>query len=83
MSNFSIHNDKNFNNIDSNLGNFGELSAEDGDINLLTVGSYTTLPTASDGSIVYDSNTNQFQGRVHLEHGNHFLVVQEEVQLLL
>ena len=51
MSSFSIYNDENFNNLSSNnvssgSGNFSGLRAANGNINLLTVGSYTPpLPT--------------------------------------
>ena len=62
MANFTVFNEEDFNYVQSNT-----LDAQDGNINLLTVGSYPTppgLPPESDGSIIYDSTLNLFQGGV-------------------
>ena len=58
MSNFTIYNDKNVNNLSSNnvnSGSFSVLSASIGNINLLTLGNHKTVNLTSNLAGTYNT----------------------------
>ena len=63
MANFRVSNDGEFTHVQS-----ATLNSNTGNINLITVGPYATLPPPADvgiGTITYDTSVNRFQGRTN------------------